>query len=104
MRDISELDDTELTTEELAEVLACGNTVDVFFGDVFIFQISLSGVAVLTRRELAPDEVTTLTAGMVEGSILLNPAPRAETPLCVDPDQVALLDRVLAARRQLVGT
>lgn len=103
MRDISDLEDAELTTEELAEVLASGNTVDVFFGDVFVFQVSLSGVAVLTRRELLPDEVTTLTEGMAEGSILLNPAPRAETPVCIDPGQVALFDRVLTARRRLVG-
>ncbi|WP_329020781.1 hypothetical protein [Streptomyces sp. NBC_01601] len=104
MRNSSELLDVELTTEELADVLGSGNTVDVFFGNVFVFQVSLSGVAVHTRRELLPNEVTTLAEGLAEGSIVLNPSPRAETPVCVDPGQVALLDRVLTARRRLIGT
>ncbi|WP_432158590.1 hypothetical protein [Streptomyces sp. bgisy153] len=70
MSETSELDDTELTTEELADALASGNTVKVFFGGVFVFHISLSGVAVFTRRDLAPDEVVTLTEGMTEGAVL----------------------------------
>ena len=103
MSETGELDDTELTTKELAEVLASGNTVKVFFGGVFAFHISLNGVAVFTRRDLTPDEVVTLTEGVTEGAILLNPAPRAETPISVDAGQPALLDRALAARRMLVG-
>lgn len=99
----SELDDTELTTEELAEVLASGNTIKVYFGDLFVFHISVSVVAVFTRHDLTPDEVVTLAEGLAEGAVLLNPTPRVETPISVDAGQSALLDRALAARRMLVG-
>ncbi|WP_327359569.1 hypothetical protein [Streptomyces sp. NBC_01304] len=103
MHHTDELDDTERTTDELFEAMASGNVIQVIFGDAFAFHISLSGVALFTRHDLAPEEITELVAGTARGVLDVDPTPSCDSPIAVDPGEAALLDRALAARRALVG-
>ncbi|MER8118947.1 hypothetical protein [Streptomyces sp. NPDC094031] len=100
-----DLDDTERTTEELAEVMFSGNVIEVLFGHLLTFRISLGDVDVFVRHALSPEQITDLTAGLGRGEIRLTmpAAPQMRGPLFVDPGEAALLTRALEARSTLLG-
>ncbi|MFE7485795.1 hypothetical protein [Streptomyces sp. NPDC057552] len=100
-----DLDDTERTTEELAEVMFSGNVIKVLFGHLLTFRISLGGVDVFVRHALSPEQIADLTAGLSQGEVRLTmpAAPQTLGPLFVDPGEAALLTRALDARNTLLG-
>lgn len=100
-----DLDDTERTTEELAEVMFSGNVIDVRFGRLLTFRISLGDVDVFVRHALSPEQIADLTAGLGQGEVRLTvpTAPQTRGPLLVDPGEAALLTRALEARSSLLG-
>ncbi|MFI1312465.1 hypothetical protein ACH4TS_20325 [Streptomyces albidoflavus] len=100
-----DLDDTERTTEELAEVMFSGNVIEVLFGHLLTFHISIGDVDVFVRQALSPEQIADLTAGLSQGEVRLTmPAARHTLgPLFVDPGEAALLTRALDARSTLLG-
>ncbi|MFJ4702992.1 hypothetical protein ACIP5N_33060 [Streptomyces sp. NPDC088768] len=99
-----DLDDTERTTEELADVMFSGNVIEVLFG-LFTFRISLSSVDLIVSYEVGPEQIALLTAelGQDEFRLTWPVAPQTRGPLLVDPGQAALLKRALDARSSLLG-
>ncbi|GGU40727.1 hypothetical protein [Streptomyces violascens] len=100
-----ELNDTERTTEELAEVMFSGNVIAVCFGTLLTFRISLGGVDVFVRHSLTEDQISDLTASFSNGEVKITmpPALRASGPIPVDSGEAALLHRALEARNMLLG-
>ncbi|TLQ39417.1 amidohydrolase family protein [Streptomyces marianii] len=100
-----DLHDTERTTAELAEVMFSGNVIEVRFGALLTFRVSLSGVDILVRHSLSSDQIVSLASGLGRGQVPIPTAapPRSGAPLIVDPGEAALLSRALEARATLVG-
>ncbi|MEW1760566.1 hypothetical protein AB0393_29140 [Streptomyces cyaneofuscatus] len=105
MPSTDDLNDTERTTEELAEAMFSGNVIEVYFDTLLTFHISLSGVDVFVRHSLADDQIADLAAGFGDGEVRITmpPAIHATGPMPVDPGEAALLHRALAARSRLVS-
>ncbi|OEV13805.1 hypothetical protein [Streptomyces nanshensis] len=102
-----ELKDVERTTEELAEIMASGNTVRVFVGEILTFEISLSEVALNIRLPFPQEAVRDLTSGVEQGDLRLSASTSGAKGLAdldVDNGQAELLKRALVARRSLLAS
>lgn len=105
MTDDEEFDQSELTTDELAELLSTGGTIEVYLSDALAFDITLADVALSVRIPLEDRAIKDLADALPDAIRLHIPpieqiiADRQE----VDPGERALLQRALEARATLLG-
>lgn len=101
--DPEELDDTERTTEELAEILAQGGAVDVYLDHRLRVAVTLADVVVSVDYRLDAQAVTDLASGLADNTLRLALDNHdLNAPIEVDGGELALLGRVMDARARLI--
>lgn len=104
-----ELEDTERTVEELAEILSTGGRIEAFPfpSDAVFFHVTLAEVAAFARFSLDTRAISELATGLPEEFRLYLPPTDAIvdglTDTGTDAAEQALLARALEARSQLIG-
>ncbi|MFD4858355.1 hypothetical protein [Streptomyces atratus] len=102
-----ELEDTERTTEELAEIMSSGGVVDVFLCEQLSFKVSIESVSAFVYVPLESHAIAELAAGLPDRRLQLV-LPPMDAVLGgideVDTAEQALLGRAIAARNQVLGT
>lgn len=105
-RDSEELDFAEMTTEELRDLLATGETIVVDLGERMYAAVTLADVEVWVAIPLKGHALQELTSGLPEDVRLAVP-PRTEDIIpqrgVHAASEPALLQRALEAREMLVG-
>lgn len=105
-QDSPDLDDTERTEDELYDILATGNTIDVLGTDTLTISISVAEVALHVKVPLCEHARADLVSGLAEDKLALTLPPWEQalgTEGDFDEGEFALLGRALAARTRLIG-
>ncbi|MFE2934936.1 hypothetical protein [Streptomyces sp. NPDC059278] len=104
-----ELEDTERTVEELAEILSTGGKIEAFPfpSDAVLFHVTLAEVVVFARFSLDTRAISELATGLPEEIRLYLPPTdsitNGLTETGTDVAEQALLARALEARSRLIG-
>lgn len=101
--DTEELEDTERTTAELAEILAAGGVVQAYLHDRLTVEVTLSDVTASVHYPLDEQAVAELASGLSKRELRLAFHPDTLEPITeTDMGELALLGRVLEARTSLI--
>lgn len=103
MSDLEDLDYSEMTTEELVEVLSTGTQVEVWLNDTLGYIVSIAEVLVLLARSMEAEEISMLREALSADGVTIPSDLSEQVENDADPGEFRLLERVLEARQRLIS-